>query len=81
MRECMMRNHQAEEVSRLVRRSEAIEAQRDAEACQVAQGLIRGFLGPDQRVLNMQGFYAALVQALRAARLQGQDDCDVLTLT
>ena len=78
-----MRNHQAEEVTRLIRQHEAIEAQREAEARQMAHGLIQGYMGPDHRVLNMQSFYGALVQALKAARMQGQDDCsgDVLTLT
>ncbi len=49
----------------------------------MAHVLIQGYLGPDHRVINMQSFYGALVQALRAARMQGQDDCsgDVLTLT
>ena len=78
-----MHNNQAEEVSRLVRQHEAIEAQRAAEARQVARGLIQGYIGPDHRVLNMQSFYGALVRALEAAREQGQADCPdgVLTLT
>jgi hypothetical protein len=66
-----MRNHQSEEVSRLIRQHEAIEAQREAEARQVAHVLIQGYMGPDHKVINMQSFYGALVQALRAARMQG----------
>jgi hypothetical protein len=76
----VMRNDQAEEVIRLIRLNEAIEAKRDAEAWQVARGLIQGYLGPDHRVINLLGFHSALAQALRAARMQGQDDGDVLTL-
>lgn len=77
-----MRNDQAEMVAQLVRENEAVEAHREAEARQVARGLIQGYVGPDNKVMNMQSFYSALVQALRAARMQGQDDTgDVLTLT
>jgi len=78
-----MRNDQAEEVTRLIRQHEAIETQREAEARQVARGLIQGHIGPNHKVLNMQSFYRALVQALEAAREQGQADCPdgVLTLT
>jgi hypothetical protein len=75
-----MRNHQAEELSRLIRKNEAIEAQRDAEAWQVAGGLIRKYLGPDHRIVNVPSFHSALAQALKTARMQGQDDGDVLTL-
>ena len=74
-----MRN-QAGEVTRLIRQQEAIEAQRVSEAWQVARGLIQGHLGPDHKIMNVQGFHSALVQALKAARMQGQDDGDVLTL-
>jgi hypothetical protein len=55
---------------------------REAEARQVAKGLIQGHVGPDHKVINMQSFCSALVQALRAARMRGEDDAgDVLTLT
>ena len=42
----------------------------DAEAKATAHGLIQGYIGPNHRVLNMQTFYSALVQALRDAELQ-----------
>ena len=74
-----MRN-QAGEVTRLIRQQEAIEAQRESEARQVARGLIQGHLDPDHKIMNVRGFHSALVQALKAARMQGQDDGDVLTL-
>jgi hypothetical protein len=58
------------------------EARREAEARQVAKELIQGYVGPDHKVINMQSFCSALVQALRAARMRGEDDAgDVLTLT
>jgi hypothetical protein len=58
------------------------EARREAEARQVANGLIQGYIGPDHKVMDMQSFYSALMQALRAARIRGEDDAgDVLTLT
>jgi hypothetical protein len=75
-----MRNDQAETVVQLVHH--AIESRREAEARQVANGLIQGYIGPDHKVMNMQSFYSALVQALRAARMRGEDDSgNVLTLT
>jgi hypothetical protein len=73
-----MRNDQAGDVARLIRQHEAIEAQREAEAWQIAHGLVQSYLGPDRRILNLRGFHLALVQALKAARMQGQDDSDAL---
>jgi hypothetical protein len=77
-----MRN-QAEMVSRLVREREAMEARREAEARAMAQDLIQLHVGPDDRIANVSNFYAALVQAIRAARWQGETDRsreDVLSL-
>ena len=39
----------------------------DAKARETAHGLIQGYIGPDHKVINMQAFYSALVQALRSA--------------
>jgi hypothetical protein len=48
----------------------------------MADVLIRNHLDPDQRVVNLQSFSSALVAALEAARIRGEDDAgDVLTLT
>ena len=44
------------------------------DAQQIAQGLIQGYIGPDDRVLDMQNFYRALMQALQAAHHQGWND-------
>jgi hypothetical protein len=77
-----MRNEQAEMVTHLVREQESIEARREAEARATAHGLIQGYIGPDHKVIDMPNFYSALVQAIRAARWQGQTDGeDILTLT
>jgi hypothetical protein len=75
----VMRSDPSESVTGLVHR--AVQVRREAEARQIASGLIRGNIGPDHKVTNMPDFYSALVQALKDARRQGQDDCDVLTLT
>jgi hypothetical protein len=47
----------------------------DAEARATAHALIQGYLGPDHKVIAMADFYSALVQALKEAREQGQEDC------
>ena len=75
-----MRNDQAGEVTRLIRHQQAIDAKREEEAWQVARGLIQTYLSPDHRIVNVQGFQLALAKALNTARMQGQDDGDVLTL-
>jgi hypothetical protein len=38
---------------------------------QIAHGLIQGYIGPDHKVIDMRGFFGALVDALRAAHEQG----------
>ena len=74
-----MRTQETETVTKLVH--EAVQARQDAEPRQVAHRLIQGYIGPDHKVVDIQNFHSALVQALKAARMRGQDDCDVLTLT
>ena len=44
------------------------------QAQQIAQGLIKSFVGPDHRIMDMPSFYGALVQALQAAHEQGWKD-------
>lgn len=46
----------------------------EAEARETARNLIQRYLSPDQKVTNMESLFAALVQALKAAREQGQVD-------
>jgi hypothetical protein len=46
----------------------------EAEARETARNLIQGYLGPDHKVTNIESFFAALVQALKTAREQGQVD-------
>jgi hypothetical protein len=61
---------------------QAEQTRREAEAWQVVNGLIQGHVGPDHKIINMQSFSSALMQALKAARMRGEDDAgDVLTLT
>lgn len=61
---------------------QAVQSRREAEARQAASRLIQEHVGPDQRIGNLQNFSSALVQALRAARMRGEDDAgDILTLT
>ena len=60
------------------------EISRGAQLRAIAHGLIQDNVGRNRRVINVQNFYSALVQALMAARAQAQADClgeDVLTLT
>jgi hypothetical protein len=74
-----MRSDQAEAVQ-LVHR--AVQARREAVARRVAKGLIQSYVGPDHKIMNMESFYSALIQALKVARMRGEDDAgDVLTLT
>jgi hypothetical protein len=43
---------------------------------------MRDYIGSDQKVMSLPNFRAALVQALKAARIKGEDDAgDILTLT
>jgi hypothetical protein len=65
---------QAEAIERIVRQDHEPRARMQAEARATAHGLIQGYLGPDHKVMHMPGFYGALVQALIAAREQGQVD-------
>ena len=44
----------------------------EAEARETARNLIQRYLGPDHKVTNMESLFAALVQALKAAREQGR---------
>ena len=46
----------------------------EAEARETARNLIQRYLSPDHKV-NLESLFAALVQALKAAREQGQVDC------
>jgi len=46
----------------------------EAEARAAAHALIQNHIGPDHKVLSMSEFFLALVQALKAARDQGQAD-------
>jgi len=65
---------QAEGIKRLVREDEALQDRIDVEARATAHALIQSYIGPDHKVLNMQNFYSALVQALKAARAQWHTD-------
>jgi hypothetical protein len=70
-------------VSRLVREREAMETRREAEARATAHDLIQLHVGPNDRIADVDIFYSALVQAIRAARWQGETDRsreDVLSL-
>jgi len=40
----------------------------------IAHGLVQGYLGPDHKVIDMEQFFAALVQALHDAYDQGWKD-------
>jgi hypothetical protein len=61
--------------------TQGVESRLDADSRQLAHALIQSCIGPDHRVIDMQTFHSALVQALKDARLRGHDDCDVPTLT
>jgi hypothetical protein len=65
---------QAGAITRIVEEDAEFEARIEAEARATAHGLIQGYLGPDHKVTNMQSFYSALVQALKAARIRGQSE-------
>ena len=44
------------------------------EAGEIVRGIIHSYIGPDHKVLNMQGLYGAMVQALQQAHMQGWKD-------
>ena len=50
----------------------------DNEAEQIAHGLIQSYLGPDHKVIDIQSFYRALVEALLQAHHQGWQECAAL---
>jgi hypothetical protein len=74
-----MRSDQFESTTPVV--LDAVVSIRDSQARGVARGLIQSHIGPDNKVIDMPSFNTALVRALKDARMQGQDDCGVLTLT
>lgn len=49
-------------------------ARREAEARAIARNLIQLHVGPDDKVVNVMNFYLDLVQAIRAARWQGETE-------
>lgn len=50
-------------IARIVRADDELQATLEADAKATARGLIQGYLCPDHKVLNMQKFYSALLQA------------------
>jgi hypothetical protein len=44
------------------------------EAEKIAHALLQGYCGPNHKIIDMKGFYGALVQALQAAHAQGWKD-------
>jgi hypothetical protein len=52
-----MRSDRAETAVQLVHR--ALQARRETEARQVARKLIKGYIDPHYKVVNMQSFYSA----------------------
>ena len=48
----------------------------DEKARETAHALIQGYIGMDHRVINMNAFYSALVQALRDAGADALENCD-----
>ena len=73
---------QAEQVTDLVEKEVAFQECMKADADKMATELIRSYLGPDQKVINMVSFHSGFGQALRDAREQGLVDRagQVLTL-
>lgn len=65
---------QAKAIARIVREDDELQARMDADAKATAHALIQGYLGPDHRVIAMNNFFSALVQALKTARQKGQED-------
>jgi hypothetical protein len=50
----------------------------DNEAGEIVRGIIQSYIGPDHRVVDMQAFYGALVEALLKAHHQGWQECAAL---
>ena len=63
-----MKGDNAVDETQIASDNEAGDAEKiDAKAHKTAHGLIQGYMGPDHKVLDMQRFYRALVQALKRA--------------
>ena len=45
-----------------------------------ALAIIQKWVGPDDKVTDMDGFYDALVKALRGAHLEGEEDANAESL-
>lgn len=71
----------SEEVARRVQAEVAFQERLKTDADKTATALIQGYIGPDHKVLSMPNFHAALAQALRQAREQGQVDRNTDTFT
>ena len=59
---------QAEQVTDLVEKEVAFQERMKADADKMATALIRSYLGPDHKIINMASFHSGLSQALRDAR-------------
>jgi len=68
-------HNRAEILAKIVRAQESLELERQAELRATAHALIQAHVGWNRKVVSVQRFYSAIVDALLQARSRAQADC------
>jgi hypothetical protein len=68
-------HNQSETLTKLVRAQESLELERQAELRATAHALIQAHVGWNRKVVSVERFYSAIVDALLQARSRAQADC------
>jgi hypothetical protein len=68
-------HNQSETLTKIVRAQESLELERQAELRAIAHALIQTHVGWNRKVISVERFYSAIVDALLKARSRTQADC------
>ena len=68
-------HNQSETLTEIVRVQESHELERQAELRATAHALIQAHVGWNRKVVSVERFYSAIVDALLQARSRAQADC------
>jgi len=68
-------HNQPETLTKIVRARESLELVRQAELRAIAHALIQAHVGWNRKVVSVERFYSAIVDALLQARSRAQADC------
>jgi hypothetical protein len=66
---------QSETLAKIVKAQESLELERQAELRATAHALIQAHVGWNRKVVSVERFYSAIVDALLQARSRAQADC------